>query len=410
MKDRHSIQALLGLFGLGLLGGGLFELGDKFIRIWANDLGMSLNRLDVLSGIELLHPLKFLWMPLLASSISFGPWRQRRLWVLIALLVCVVCVGIMSGVPFWGGSFVLILAVLTVARASYDALVVAAQMQGVGRSLWGWSENMCVLGYRLGMTLAMALGMRASTRGVTWPTIYIASAGIVLVGLVWIARSPRLSFLDTDLPQQGRVGVVSALWQWFAQPGSGWVVALLLIYRAQDGLIHPQQDIFLLQHGLNKVALSNIKMISMIANVAGGALTAIIIRRQGYKMALLTGLLSHALSAWLWWTVSMGWFAVSGLAGTFYVVEQFTTGLSMIALYSFQLVCCRGAQVMTQIALWSALSDFGMRLFSLRSGWIVVHWGWPWLMALGGMVCIPIIGIIIRSFPTPENKVPPQSP
>lgn len=413
VKDRQSIHALTALLGLGLLGGLLFEVGDKFLRIWANDLGLSPKRMDLLNGIELLDPLKFLWMPWLASSIQWGPWRQRRLWVLIALLGCVVCLGIMSGCVFWSGAFVAALVVLTITRATYNALVIAAQMQGVGRSLWGWSENICVLGYRLGMALVMALGMRASTAGLSWPTIYLGAAGLGALGLYWIARSPRLSFLDTELPQQEQAGVLSALKQWFAQPGSGWVVALLMVYRAQDGWIHPQQDIFLLNHGMNKVALGNIKILSMVASMAGGAVTAMIIRRQGYQRALMTGVCVHALSAWSWWALSTGWWAVSGLTGPFYILEQFTTGVSMIALYSFQLVCCRGPQTMMQIALWSALSDFGMRLFSLRSGLVLHHGGWSWLMALGGLMCLPV-GWLIRqtfrsSFVNQEGSRPPST-
>jgi hypothetical protein len=380
------------LFLLGLIGGLLFEAGDIMIRLWSRDMGLTPKDLDILNTIEILHPLKFLWAPLFSLPLFLGKWTQRRAWLLMVMTISLSAIIGLGCSPFFGAFFFVSLVVLTIARASYDALVIASQMDVVSKSHWGFSENSCVTGYRISC-IAISFGaLRASSWGLTWPHIYLWVGGVLALGIIFIAYSPLFRFLNTihsSKPER----LWQSVRQWMTLPGSALVFLFLLIYRLQDGLIDPQREFFLLDAGLSKIQLADLKTIASCGTIVGGFGAGACIRYKGYRTALTWGLLLHGCAgAMLYFASLYAWPTLALKAA--YCIEQTTKGWSIIAIYSFQLLCCDGKSIITQLALFSALTEFGMKLVSTRSGWFVGEYGWTALMGAGSLCGLPALALL----------------
>jgi PAT family beta-lactamase induction signal transducer AmpG len=381
--------SLLALLVLGMVGGIFFEAGDTLIRLWARDMGMTPTKLDILNAIEILHPLKFLWAPIFSLALVWGPWQQRRAWLLIAILASIGAMGGLIVSPFFGIFFCLFLGLLTVTRASYDALVIASQMDAVSKSYWGFSENICVTGYRIGIMVVLQAALHASANGTSWPHIYLWVGGLALLSFVLIGWGRMFHFLNTIAPPKTE-RLWDSLRQWLTLRGSWFVLLFLFVYRLQDGLIDPQREYFLLDAGLSKINLAHLKTIALGGTIMGGFCAGACIRYWGYRAALGWGLALHASAAALLYMTSTHHFPLLGLK-TAYITEQTTKGFTTIAIFSFQLLCCSGQNQISQLALFSAISDMGLKLCATRSGWIAEHYGWPVLMGSGILCGLPAL-------------------
>jgi hypothetical protein len=218
-----------------------------------------------------------------------------------------------------------------------------------------------------------------------------------------ISYSPLFAFLNTKQSasfSSKPLGFLASIKEWVRLPGSIMVLVFLLIYRLQDGLIDPQREYFLLDAGLTKIHLAQLKTFGLCGTIVGGLAAGACIRYAGYRKTLAWGLILHGCSG--------GLLYLSNIYGVFwspeyllkvaYCLEQTTKGWSTIAIYSFQLLCCQGGNVVTQLALFSALSDLGMKIISVRSGWFAQEFGWSSLMGAAALSGLPALLLIPRLF------------
>ena len=404
IKEKSDWRPLWALFLLGLIGGIIYDAGDVLIRVWSKDMGVLPKQLDWLNGIEILHPLKFLWAPLFSTVLVFGSWTGRRAWLIVVISIILCTIAGLSYAPFFGLAFLAILLILTVARASYDALVIASQMDAVSKSLWGWSENSCVTGYRVGIMLTTNVALRASSHGWSWQMIYLCIGVVLAASTLFISYSSLFRFLNTALSTSAppkKIGFWSSIQEWIGLRGSIIVLLFLTLYRLQDGFIDPQREYFLLDSGLTKINLADLKTFGLCGTIAGGLLSGACIRYAGYRKTLTWGLVLHGCAGGLLYLSSL----YSGLPSwpqsilkIAYCLEQTTKGWSTIAIYSFQLLSCQGRNVVTQLALFSALSDLGMKIVSVRSGWLAQEYGWSVLMGFGALSGVPALLLIPSIF------------
>lgn len=389
---------LMGLTFLGLLGGIFIEAGDILIRPWGRDLGWTPKRLDWLNLIEILCSFKFLWSPIFAWQLQYLWWGTRRTWIILTLVGACFSIIVISLTKFFSLLFIFGLVILTLMRSSFDVLLVASQMDAVSRRYWGMSENFCMNGYRFGMMFIGSGALFLSDKGVSWHRLYCFIALLVAIGIVCVAFSPTFSFLNKATTTKSK-----NFWHpfviWFSQPGSWMILLLLMTYRAQDALIDPQREYFLLELGFSKTKLGAIGWFVPWMGVIGGFLAGACIRYKGYFYTLTVGACIHGLAGVGLFTQSLNANATPWTAG-FFLLEQTTRGFSMISIYSFQLICCQFDYAVSQLALLAAATDFGTKIISLRSGWIAQELGWPFLFAIASGINIPLILLInyVRPF------------
>jgi PAT family beta-lactamase induction signal transducer AmpG len=383
-----------GLFILGTAGGLLLELSDSLLRLWGRDLGYSPKDMDMLNVVELLYTLKFLWSPLLCLPLGWRFWGDRRAWIMMMLFIGIGAYTLMWLSPFWGLIFMVGLMIVTVARSGFDMLVVASQMDAAPRSQWGFNENFCMNGYRLGIVIASSSALALSHNGWSWQTIY--GIVIALAAFMWIiiGTSRIFRFLDNARPSTTE-GFWKSLSVWLQQPGSYLVLILMITYRLQDSLCDPNMLFFLLDSGLSKMDLSYLKPIVMWTGIAGGALSGFSIRYLGYSRTLFLALGAHTFMALLFWLQTLGWIESHWLV-VLYPLKQFTRGWAMLSFFSFQLICCQKEYAVSQLALLTALAYLGTKLGGVRSGWLAQEMGWHFLFGLAFCINLPVF-ILLRN-------------
>jgi PAT family beta-lactamase induction signal transducer AmpG len=404
------MKSLLGLALLGSFGGIFIEGGDLLLRIWARDQGMVPKQLDVLSGIELLHGIKFLWSPFFMLGISLWGWGTRRTWIFLSLMGGAVALGSLALVPFFGILFLGLLVLFHAIKSSFDMLVVASQMDATKRSYWGINENFCVNGYRFGMMASQWGVLSLSQYGCSWPFLYGLLA-IIIMGGAFLMHLPFFSFLDAAKekpPMASLRDFFAPFMQWFQSPGSGRIAALMMLYRVQDSLIDPQKSWFYLDLGFSKAQLGFVSSLGIWGSVLGGIVSGICIRFKGYASTLILGLGLHALTG-------CGFLALSLFPQknpwvlSLLVCDALTKGFSMIAFFSFQLYCCKLQHALSQLALLTALNELGMKCIGMRSGFIAHEWGWPNLFGTAISLNVPVLFLIIwvmRILPQREENEP----
>lgn len=355
--------------------------------------------MDILNVVELLYTLKFIWSPILCLPLKWRFWGDRRAWIMITLSGGLAACTLLWIFPFWGSIFILGLILATVARSGFDMLVVASQMDAAPRAQWGFNENFCMNGYRVGIVIASSTALTLSHNGWEWKSIY----GLVLLFacsmLGVIGTSKILNFLDQAKPSPTQ-GFWTSLSLWMKQSGSTSVLVLMLTYRLQDSLCDPNILFFLLDSGLSKLDLGYLKPIALWAGIAGGAVSGFSIRYLGYSRTLFIALSAHTLVALLFWAQTLGWIDPQWLA-LLYPVKQFTRGWSMLSFFSFQLICCQKEYAVSQLALLTALAYLGTKLGGVRSGWIAQEMGWPSLFGIACWINMPIFLLLRKALRAP---------
>lgn len=396
-KDR---TALISLIFLGMIAGFLYKIGGPLMRHWAREQGLTPKSMDPLNSFELISALRFFWMPFLSLPLTYGRLKNRRLWLVIMLCLCLVFGMGLHYTSFLSTAFWIFLLLFTLARNSFDSLVVACQMESIKPSSWGLGEQFSLIGYRIAMTTTVSLSLLASNAGRPWQSIYgvywwtmaifivLLSTLPFLRGLNHVAdtakSAPSLSLLDNYRLTMG------SLKEWIHEKGSKWTLATLFFYQSQDALLHPNKEWFLRDMGVSKTMLAALQPFAIAGGILGGFLAALMIRRKGHFYALTFALIAHSVSGLL-----LSWGSFSGLSPFHFcilgVVEQLTHDQSQVALYAFQMLASYGAQgSITRLTFLAVCSDFGLRIIGLRSGWIQNHYGWTFLTALGPL-CLPFI-------------------
>jgi hypothetical protein len=409
-RFRQDRAALLRLTFLGIVAGFLYKLGGPLLRHWAREEGLKPVSMDLLNSFELTSAIRFIWMPFFCVPLAYRHWKNRLLWLIIALTACIGLVTMLVNVPFNGYGFWTVVFVLTMARNTFDSLVVASQMECVKPESWGLGEQFSLLGYRIGMMSIMSVSLLASDHGTSWRWIYATYGGVLCLFLCVLCFFPGFKALNhvTSMPNATSTDsfgatvmatyrtTVQSLKVWLTTKGAVWTLLFLVFYQVQDGLFHPQKEWFLRDMGVTKSMLATISPLSIGAGIVGGFCAAFVMRRKGHVYTLVAALVMHNLvGAAISITSATG--AHPWVFCLLAIAEQMTHAQCQIALYAVQMVVSHGdTGSVSKLTLFAVLSEYGMRLVGLRSGWIQEHCGWTVLTAIGPLCGPMVLWIIAR--------------
>jgi PAT family beta-lactamase induction signal transducer AmpG len=164
-------------------------------------------------------------------------------------------------------------------------------------------------------------------------------------------------------------------------PGWWSVLIFMFLYRLQDNLIGNMPTLFYLDLGFSKGEIAACqKVFGMWMSVLGGILGGALIRYQGYFKALCIGGIFHGLSGFCY--VAQAW--VGDSLPFLYVttaVEDFSKGIAIVSLFSYQLTCCQKEYAVTQLALLTSFVNLSEVSVSSFSGFLADSFGWKWFFA-----------------------------
>jgi PAT family beta-lactamase induction signal transducer AmpG len=425
LKDTLKVYSNPKILVMGLLGfsSGLpLLLTHSTLALWLAKLGLDYTTIGLLSLTGLPYNIKFLWAPLIDKiKIPYLTtlMGRRRSWLLLSQIILVACLlGIANINPLENLKFTCLLTIaVSFSSATQDIVMLAYQVERLGKSQYGAGEAFGVFGYRMGMLMAGAGALYLSTF-ISWNLVYAIMAACVVVGILTVIfieepespdhqtvhqelslkynkLLPLVSKPLKDFLTSFHLAVISPFTDFMKQ--KTWVASLsiMIFYKLGDNLIGSFHNIFYADLGFTNIEIANAsKIFGMWASIVGGFVGGVLITRLGIIKSLFYFALIHGLSMLMYIVL---YYAGHDLS-VFYLsvaIENVTGGMRMTALFAYQMSLCNRLHAATQLALLTSCVHSGRTIFSSLSGWIVDSFGWVNLFFLSTFSTLPVLALVI---------------
>ncbi|MEX2205285.1 MAG: MFS transporter [Myxococcota bacterium] len=393
----YARPRMLAILAMGFASGLPLALTGATLQYWLTESEVSLTNIGLFALVGVAYTLKFVWSPLL-DRVPL-PWLtarmgQRRSWlVVIELLLALALVGLGYANPAldpWRTA--LFAALVAFLSASQDIVIDAYRIellredeQGAGAAATQW-------GYRFGI-IASGAGALALAEFVGWPTTYLAMASLVGVGLVTVALTPEpahpASHVRLTAAAFLRDAVVEPFREFATRPRWLTVLVFIVLYRFGDALAGGMSTAFYAQLGFTKLEIASVvKILGVIATMAGIALGGLVVFRIGTGRSLIVAGVLAALSNFVFVWLAYQGHDLGALTVAIFV-ENFTSGMVGAAFVAYLSALCNLEFTATQYALLSSLAATGRTVLAASGGWLAEQLGWPLFFALTALAAVP---------------------
>jgi PAT family beta-lactamase induction signal transducer AmpG len=389
------------LIFLGFASGLPFNLigNGKAFQAWMTASGVDLTKIGLFSLVGLPYSLKFLWSPILDRYVP--PFLgRRRGWLLITQVLLLIAIGAMSlHDPATGLKALAFNAVLVaffsasqdIAGDAYRTDILTDRELGAGAAIW-------VLGYRIALLITGWLAFVLADR-LSWGTVYLALAGLMLVGIIASLLAPEPPIREAP-PESLTDAVVLPFRDFFARvgPGLGFVVLLFIVlFKYSDALAGSMTTPFLLKTGFTQAEVGVVfGGAGLLATIAGSIAAGGSIARLGLNKSLWLFAIFQALSNLTYYGLAMAGrnhaFMVFAI-----VVENFGVGMVASGLVAYIMSMCNRRFSATQFALLSSLVAASRDILVAPGGKIAETMGWPTFFLItvaAGLPCILLLPFV----------------
>jgi len=384
------------IFFLGFASGLPFLLILSTLSIWLAEVGISKTMIGLFAWVSVPYSIKFLWGAMIDRfklPILYQQFGLRRSWILIAQLclwlslIGLGCTDPLQNIWLTAGLALLVgfcSAIQDIATEAYRIEILPADKIGMGASV-------SVLGYRFGMLCAGAGTIYLADFFNSWGTAYHFIAICLLVGII--------TTLVCSEPAVHRSQVKIAVWRtvraFLRKRDWEIIIPFILSYKIADTVLNVMSMPFLLEIGFNKLEIATVaKTFGIATMIFGGVVGGLLLTKQSIRQNLFTcvGLqfiasalfimqaqLGHDLSFLF---ISMG-------------VENFTCGLSQVALIAYLSHLCSHHSTAMHYAILSSFASLVRLCFSAIAGWLADQLAWPQFYALVCVSCLPSLILLI---------------
>lgn len=415
---RMVIMALIG-YSCGIP---LF-LTSQTLSLWLKEAGFSNTTIGVFSLCALPYTIKFLWSPYIDRlKLPFLTKRfgRRRAWLLLSqvmLMSTIIAISLLNPSQYLTLTILLAIAIAFFS-ATQDVVMLAYQIERLGRNQYGPGEAMVLFGYRMGM-LTSGAGALYLAEWMTWPQVYQIMALLLGIGLIttfciaepemvvsqesqareqkahdYLLAHPRLSGWQAKLLSWHYGAVVCPFYDFVRK--NYWLPALLIMffYKLGDNLIGNMLNLFFVDVGysLSEIASAS-KVFGMANSILGGLIGGILIARFGMTQSLLFNGLVHGLAIFLYVLMAQVGYSIEALYFTI-AIEHITSGMRTTALFAYQMTLCNPVYAATQMALLTSVVNLGRTLTGTCSGWLSDQLGWVNFFNLAGASTIVSLGLV----------------
>lgn len=368
-----------------------FALSGSTLMVFLVDNKLTINTAGLFILSHLPHAFKWLIVPFL-EKINHPDHRQHLLKICLffksLILVCFAFAP--SNINLW----FIILTCLHLVTAVYDSVLLVSQVAGLNRSNWGFGEAAAVSGFRIGILVGGAGALFVSSI-CSWKFVYLF--GAILMVVPWIVLnitrvhlSPKQIILQVPYLQYlkmawHQLSVTNNVW---------WLLGLMVLYRAQDGLQSKYPTIYFMSLGYEREFLSlGYKVFGIFMAIAGGFLAAWIIRKFKVILALKIGIITHALSVAGF--IFLGGNQFSKISLMLIVgIYEFSKGMAMTPFFSKQIMSCGKNYAMVQLAFLTSIASLASTIFGSLGGGLIDSFGWNnfWLISI--LINVPAIVLL----------------
>lgn len=389
------------LIFLGFASGLPFNLigNGKAFQAWMTSSQVDLTTIGLFSLVSLPYSLKFLWSPILDRYVP-PILGRRRGWLLITQVLLLVAIGAMSlhdprtGLKALAFNAVLIALFSSsqdIAGDAYRTDVLTDRELGAGAAIW-------VLGYRVALLITGWLAFVLADR-LSWGTVYLAMAALMLVGIVATFLAPEPPMRDAPPKSLGEA-VALPFRDFFGRVGPGLGIGVLIfivLYKYSDALAGSMTTPFLLKTGFTQAEVGVVfGGAGLLATIAGSIVAGGTIARLGLNKSLWLFAVFQALSNLTYYGLSLAG-RNHGFMVFAIVVENFGVGLVSSALVAYIMSMCNRRFSATQFALLSSLVAASRDILVAPGGKIAESMGWPAFFLVtvaAGLPCILLLPFI----------------
>lgn len=412
VKNRSAVRVwtqpkMAALIVLGFSSGLPLYLTSKTLQAWMTVEGVDLTTIGAMSLVALPYSLKFIWAPLLDRFVPpiFG---RRRGWIFIsqvALLLAIIWMSFHD--PRRGLQIVAINAILIaffsatqdVAVDAYRTDVLDDNEMGAGAAVW-------VLGYRIALLITGGLALVLADH-ISWPTIYVLMALLVIPGMIgtWRAPEPVLH----DAPPKSMTDAVRLPFQEFFQRAGPMraiiVLVFIVLYKLPEYLAQNMATPFMLKIGFSQGEIGAVQgVIGLIATIAGTLAGGAAVAKIGINKSLWVFAILGAAANLMFYSLALvGKNHALLLASV--IVENFCLGLVNGVFVAFLMSMCNVRFSATQFALLSSLMGASRDILVAPAGGIAEAVGWPTFFLISLATVIP--SMMLLPFFAPWNKNSP---
>jgi len=380
-------------------------LTSSTLAMWLKQVGISYTGVGVFGLVALPYTLKFVWSPFIDRMKI--PWLtnkygRRRSWLLLSqvfLIFSIIALSLLN--PAENIALAAFFAVcVSFCSATQDVVMLAYQVERLGRSQYGAGEAVGIFGFRLGMITSGA-GALYLSEYMSWNTVYFIMALVIGVGIITtlLIDEPEPKISPEDLLREKNAHKyfhenpnlsprIANIFSWiygavicpfidFTQR-KGWYIALLIMffYKIGDNLIGNMTGLFYSELGFsNKEIGFATKAFGIWSSVIGGFIGGIIVSQMSMLRSLFYLALIHGVATLMYVVMAHSGYDPLMLY-TSVCIEHLTGGMRTTALFAYQLTICNSTYAATQLALLTSVVHLGRTTTSAFSGWFIDSFGW----------------------------------
>lgn len=395
---KANLQQLYSIFFFGFSSGLPFLLILSTLSVWLAEVGISKTMIGLLAWVSVPYTFKFVWGTLIDRiHIPFltNIFGLRRSWILFAQVGLWFCISSLGNANpaqniLTTASLALLVgcfsAIQDIATEAYRIEVLPKTHVGVGASV-------SVLGYRVGMLCSGAGTLFLAAYLQSWSMAYTCIAACMLIGIFTTLCSAepaqKHAILHLSLIKSIKSLVHEINWQ--------IVFAFILSYKVADTVLNVMSMPFLIEIGFNTVEIASVaKTFGISAMILGGLIGGLLSTRISLRQNLLLCVTLQCLASGLFIVQAMLGHNLSFLFISM-GVENFTCGMSQVALISYLSHLCTQGSTGMHYAILTSFASFVRVSFSSLSGWLADNLAWSEFYFIVCISCIPSLLLLILS-------------
>ena len=396
MMKKHTILGVLA--SLYIAQGLPFGFFTQAMPALLRQQGMDLSIIGLSSLLALPWALKFAWAPWVDRTTLWG-CERRRSWIVCMNAGVIGCLLFLSfwPLPWLASSGISLLFILlffiNLFSATQDIATDGLAVENLSFSSRGLGNGIQVAGYRVGMVVGGGL-LLYFLADIGWQYAMWILAGLLLLSCLPIALFHSASALSAS---QG-----PGFHQWLTfvrQPGMGWWIVLLLLYKAGDSFGTVMIKPMLVDQG---VSLKDIALMVGSAGFTAGLVGALLggwlvpILGRAWALGLFASLQVVAIGAY-------AWVPMFNLNGTelyaIILLEHFSGGMGTAALFTIMMDKCRSGLSATDYSLQASLQVVASVLAAALSGFSANLLGYDGHFILAAGVSLLGVLLVVKNIP-----------
>ncbi|MDR1362113.1 MAG: hypothetical protein LBJ16_02770 [Holosporaceae bacterium] len=389
-------------FCVGLSCGTSFPLTIVILDYWLKECGVSNSVIGFFTFLHLPFTLKFIWAPLIDDTDI--PYLSKLLgrtksWVILSqMLLMIGVIGMAHADP--GSSLdklMFFVSMTSFADGCQNVALYPYQIDRISEKEFGYTASIVGFGYAWGSVLTKFTTLQVA-HFYGWTVAYECAAGLIFICMVSILAtpSPQTSCDAADDAGDAGMGRLKYSMRKFCDTKDGrYLLALLMLYKAADHMIHKMSRPFCLDIGFSKEEIATIaQLVGAASTVIGGFIGGLYVKKMKLKKSMMLLGVAHMLSLYSYvglWIYGHN----THVLGIVACLEGVTGGATAAAFLAFLYTLCPGS---SQYALLWALHEFAGLVLASVSGICVDFLGWLRYFILIPLVFTPSL-LLLRALP-----------